>query len=318
MLGPLLFYFTGRRLVLYNKHRQSVPIVMDKFNRKAYFFINDSWMWRYVPFRSTSKWKYRIIYIILNFLRPHIILDINWINLKGGFYHLWAKNNRPSKYVVLQHGSYVGGIVTDIAHRYTHCDEFLTWGEHFTNYFVRVNCNKAVAIKTFGNPVFNKINRSSFKYPNKARIKKLLIAPSAVSLDRKLNYIELMSSLARTDLEVWFKPHSMQNKIGGDFDIPEEVSFYSGENLWSDFDFLISDISTMLLDACFFKKLALFFMPYHAESCFNNTVYARFMRNLANVDVEFESSEYLLGLVDVKAQENLFKFMVMNGDNKIV
>ena len=253
MLGPLLFYLFGRKLVLYNKHRQTFPIIHNEYNRKEYIFISDYWMWRYVPFRSSSKWKYRIIYLILSFLSPHLILDINWINLKGGFYHLWAKKNRPSKFVVLQHGSYAGGIVTDIAHRYTHCDEFLTWGDYFTDYFEKANCHKSIKIKTFGNPVYNEVNRTDLNYPNLDDIKKVLIAPSAVPADRKREYISLLNNLAKTNLELWFKPHNMQEKTGGVFDLPEAVQLYEGDNLWAHFDFLITDISSLLLDACYFK-----------------------------------------------------------------
>lgn len=256
--------------------------------------------------------------MVLNFLKPNIILDINWINLKGGIYHLWAKNNRPSKFVVLQHGSYVGGIVTDIAHRYAHCDEFLTWGDYFTNYFERVNCHKSVRIKTFGNPIFNEVGRNDFDYPIKEGVKKVLIAPSAVSADRISKYIHLMNSLVRTDLEIWFKPHNLQNRLGGNFNLPEGVILYSGNNLWADFELIISDISSILLDACFFKKFVLFFMPYHAEESFNNSLYSRFMLNIAELDVGISNVENLLTLVNLQAQEDLLRYMVHKGDNRLI
>lgn len=303
---------------MYNKHRQSNPVARNKFNRKAYIFISDTWIWRYVPFRSTSKWKYKIIYIILSFLKPHVILDINWINLKGGFYHLWAKKNRPSKFVVLQHGSYVGGIVTDIAHRYTHCDEFLTWGDYFTNYFEKVNCHKSVKIKTFGNPVYNEVDRNNLNYSKKEGIKKVLFAPSAVSSERKLKYIQFMVALARTDLEFWFKPHNMQVKIGGEFDIPVEVNLYKGDNLWSDFDLLISDISTILIDACFFKKHVLFFMPMHEDERFNNTLYAKYMLNLSDLVSSLDNKTSFYNLIDENVQEELFNVMIAASSNRLI
>ena len=318
MIGTLIYFCTGRKLVIYNKHRQTDPIIRDPDNRKAYIFLPDYRIWSNVPFRATSKMKYRVIYLILSILRPSIILDINWINLKGCLYHLWAKKNRPSKFVVVQHGSYVGGIVTDVAHRYTHCDEFLTWGDYFTRYFVALNSKKLVVINSFGNPIYNGVQRNNFSFPEVNKLEKILIVPSAVSDNRKSHYIIMISFLLDLGLQVWFKPHNMQEQIGGCLLLPEEVKLYDGKSILTDFELIVSDISTILLDACFYKRYVLFFMPEHENEWINNSVYAQHMINVSDRLYSIKDKNDLLDMISVRAQEDLFNCLINgNMNNKI-
>lgn len=318
MIGWWVKKLLGKELILYNPHRQSLPVATNEKNKQNFLFVSDKFFWRVIPFRSSNKWKFRFMFFFLNVINPKIILDINWIGTKGALYHLWAKKHRPSKFVVLQHGLYIGGIVTDIPHRYTCCDEFLTWGNYFTEYFTKVNAGKSVLVKTFGNSVYNELDRDVTGYPTRPNLARVLVAPSAVSADKKEAYIKLLNHLDMIGLEVFFKPHNMQFKIGGHFELPEFVKKGDVPKIWDEFDFLISDISSILMDAIYRKKRILFYMPEDIKGYHNSTYYSKYLSNIEASIFKVKSKQELIELVNIENQEKLLNSMITKGNNLIL
>uniref|UniRef100_UPI004047CFF3 hypothetical protein n=1 Tax=Flavobacterium sp. TaxID=239 RepID=UPI004047CFF3 len=99
-----------------------------KLIKESFTFFDIALIWKYIPFKTSDKRKYRIMYILLNVIKPRYILSMNWQSKRESLYMVWTSKYPKSKFLVIQHGSYVGGYVTDIAHRYAKCDVFLTWG----------------------------------------------------------------------------------------------------------------------------------------------------------------------------------------------
>jgi hypothetical protein len=99
-----------------------MPIAMNLVNRKVFYFIDISLFWKYIPFRTSDKRKHKIMYVILNLIQPKYILSMNWLTKRESLYKVWTKNHPESAFIVVQHGSYVGGVVTDIPHKFTKCD----------------------------------------------------------------------------------------------------------------------------------------------------------------------------------------------------
>ena len=124
MIAGLVKFLLGKKLVLYNRHRQTIPIIQNAANRKEFFFVEMSKIWGMIPLRSTQKAKFKVMYWILSLLNPTYIIDINWITSYQTLFLIWARKHKDSTFVVFQHGSYIGGIVTDKAHRFTKCDVF--------------------------------------------------------------------------------------------------------------------------------------------------------------------------------------------------
>src|SRR5690606_33488183 len=134
----------------------------------------------------------------------------NWISISHSLYMVYTKNRPDSKFIVVQHGTYIGGIVTDIAHKYAKCNIYYTWGDYFTRMFSEYNQRKSVKIEAFGNPVYNQFQRNDFSYKD-GFAECVLLAPSATSGKRLEYWLELGSLLADIGMKVSFKGHKFQS-----------------------------------------------------------------------------------------------------------
>lgn len=316
MIGSLLYLFTGKKLVLYNQHRQTIPIVENRHNRKSYIFLKDILLWKLIPLSSQNKYKFKFIYVILTLLNPRIILDINWINKKGALYHLWAKKNRPSLFMVVQHGSYIGGIITDNAHKYAHCDVFLTWGDYFTKEFKRLNSKKNLNVVTFGNPVLNCENRSDLMYRQDHK-KKILIAPSGIKGERLRATYQLIKNLEVLGFEVFFRPHRFQNirfeSLSDEMCIDNRI--LRDILLSQDYDFIVSDHSSILIDAIYFKNFVVYFSaPGELREYLNNN-YTKYLCNTYFKNEDWCSEEAIYQIPNAVHQEKLLDSMIFCGNN---
>jgi hypothetical protein len=205
----------------------------------------------------------------------------------------------------MQHGAYVGGIVADNNHKYMRCDKFLVWGEYFKKLFKSYNKQRHNDILVFGNPIYNSISRTRFKYPS--NIDQILIALSYMDDEKLASYARVFKQLCRKHTKIFIKYHNQQiRKFEHESNKEIKGNFASIVN---QFDLIIVDHSTVLLDAIFFKKNVIFINFDRRE-----TVYDQFLKNHFNT-LEGDSFS-LKALVDQKAQEELFHYMISMKNNK--
>ncbi len=317
MLGSITKFFFNKEIVLYNRHRQTLPIVHNASNKSDFLFFEIGRLWRFIPVKSDNKWKFRCMYLLLSAIGPKYILDINWISSGHRLYDLWCRRNPGSRFVVVQHGSYVGGIVTDIPHRYAHCQVFLCWSDYFGDLFGRYNEGKPTDIRVFGNPVYNLTDRSPYQY-RKPSGNRILLAPSGVKAERLVQLTAFKDRLEALGFVVDLKEHNFQtrkfeeikgfNKISGDiYDILRTHAY----------DIVVSDHSSCLLDAIFFKNHVLFFSPESDMRAYYDNLYRRYLVNAASLLDQITSREALFDLLDTSAQEQLFSHFVAAGDNRL-
>lgn len=326
LINSIVKFISGKEIILYDKHRQTNPLATNQINKKKYFFIDVGLIWKYIPFRTSDKRKHRIMYVILNIINPKFIISINWISARESLYKVWTKKHTNSKFIVIQHGAYVGGVVVDldVDHRYTKCDVFLTWGQYFTNEFTKRNSLKKVKIINFGNSIYNTYNRGLSSYKNNNN-NKIVVLPSALDKENTIHFTALIKKLQELKFEVILKEHGKQGTEKDDkgvFKYPslEGVTKLSGD-LYSilennDFDFIISDHSSSLLDAIFFKNKVLYFDPNNKVNGYE-TNYSNFLVNLFDVDFGSISKDSFYELISVENQEALFNDMIYLGNNQI-
>jgi len=323
MLNFVCKYILKKDIVLYKPHRQTFPIISNEINQSNYIFINLYSIWKLIPFSSKNKMKFKVMYLILNIINPKLIIDINWITIWESLYLVWTKNHKKSKFIVVQHGSYVAGVVNDVAHKYTKCDVFLIWGNYFKELFENYNKNKRTQIISFGNPVYNTKNRDNLRYSNN-NTGNVLIAPSAINQERLSFYSDLFKKIEMLGFNVFVKTHAKQgtNKIlsGNKISYPvlEGVNVID-KNLEevlkkNNFDFIISDHSTSLLDAIFFKNKVLYFSPMNHKEITENH-YSKYLVNIFDDYKKFKTKEEIYSLLSIKNQESLFSSMINAGDN---
>jgi hypothetical protein len=316
MIGLLLWFFFKKELVLFTEHRQTYWLVNNPLNQKNYIFLRVSPFWKVIPFKSTNKTKHRIMYLLLSILNPRLIISVNWLTQRESLYRVWTKNHPQSRFVVVQHGSYQGGIVTAPSHRYTKCDVFLTWGKYFVEMFSNYNPGKKVDIVCFGNTVYNDKNRCQFQYPQR-EVRKIILAPSFCDEYKKEQLHLFYNQLVTLGYEVGIKPHSKQNLAGLGFSYgttvnESSVSFLSKQT----YDIVITDYSTVLIDAVFFKNRVLFFSPY-TDKEETSTYYSQYLKNVFNSRQEITTKDFLEQLVCIEKQEALFESMVFMGTNNL-
>lgn len=318
MIGSLLNIVLKKDLIIYHKHRQTNPIIKNKANKEKFIFFEITKLWRLIPFRSYDKRKYKVMYIFLLFLQPRFILAVNWITQYESLYKVWSQKRKERKFIVIQHGSYIGGVVTDIAHKYTKCDIFLTWGDYFTNQFKSLNSKKKTTIKSFGNPVYNQFNRVLFNYKLK-RTYKILLAPSGIKGLRLNELYGLEKKLTSLGFTVCLKEHNFQErrfeKIKGIKKINSDIFELLQLN---DFDLIITDHSSLMLDGIYFKNKMLFFScPDNEHNELTNNNFTIYLKNLFLYVSRIESKEDLYNFIDIEKQELLFMNMVAMGQNTL-
>lgn len=324
MFNKIIKLLTGKEIILYNKHRQVAPLVTNGFNRKKFWFIPIGIIWKYIPFKTSDKRKHRIMYFLLNCIHPKYILSMNWQSQRESLYKVWTNRNSNSKFIVVQHGAYVGGIVTDIPHKFTKCDIFLTWGSYFVEQFKAYNSLKKVEIVNFGNPIYNMYDRENFEYKDN-NSNKVLIIPTALDKNDILHFYELLKRLKDVGFQVVVKEHNKQGKekdINDNLKYPsiEGVNKITGE-LYSilkdnDYDFIISDHSSSLLDTIFFKNKVIYFDPNNNTKGYT-TNYSKYLTNLYLNDLNSMNKHSFYELVDLENQELLFGNMITTGTNLI-
>lgn len=258
------------------------------------------------------------MYVIFNVLQPKCILGINWIGQTDSLYMVWTTKNPKSKFIVVQHGSYVGGVVTDSAHKYTKCDIFYTWGAYFTNSFKKINDGKKTKILSFGNPVYNTIVRKDISYST-SRNQKILLAPSGIKGRRLEELFLLKEKLLSLGFKVYLKQHNMQESHFQKITDFKKIKANIFELLKSnEFDIIITDHSSLMLDGIFFKQNMIFFsLPEDdfLEATKNN--YTNFLDNLYFKYKDLSNKEALYSCIDIDAQERLLNDMIEFGDNRI-
>ena len=267
MISTLIKLITKKQIVLFDKHRHTMPIAMNLVNRKVFYFIDISLFWKYIPFRTSDKRKHKIMYVILNLIQPKYILSMNWLTKRESLYKVWTKKHTNSKFIVIQHGAYVGGVVvdSDIDHRYTKCDVFLTWGEYFVEQFKSYNSRKKVSIVKFGNPIFNDYNRADYKY-NEGKSNKILLLPTALDKENLEIFNTLINKLRALHFDITVKTHAKQGNKELNNDGSPRFPKMSNLNCLTgplypllqnnDYDFIISDHSTSLTKAFFFNQFS--------------------------------------------------------------
>lgn len=255
--------------------------------------------------------------VFLGLLAPKIILDVNWISAYHTFYKAWTKKNRRSKFVVLQHGSYIGGIVSDKAHRYTKCDVFLTWGDYFTGLFRGFNAGKRVAIVNFGNPIFNQFKRSAFQYSEREN-RSVLLAPSVINETRLKSLLSFYRYLTDAGYNVCLKEHKLQSAYGTEIaDVPKDTTGIFQLLQEKTYDIIITDHSSVLLDAIFFKNKVLIFSDPDSVEEFKHNVFTQYLGNLYDDFTQKTLNENLYEKVNLGQQEALFQAMVHCSDNNL-
>jgi hypothetical protein len=323
LIKTLLTLITAKELILYDKHRQTEPLRTYSYNKQKFWFVDVNKIWKCIPFKTSDKRKHRIMYFILNIIQPKYILSMNWISARESLYKVWTANHANSSFIVIQHGSYVGGVVRDIPHKYTKCDVFLTWGTYFTNEFIKNNSHKKVLIKSFGNTIYNAFNRENFTYKS-GRNGKILLLPTALDHENVLYFNLLLNMLKYLDFEIFVKEHAKQGtekdkngnikypNIEGIGKIKDELYQLLQHN---DFDFIISDHSSALLDAIFFKNKVLYFDPNNQID--DATNYSNYLVNLFEEELDTCTKDNLYGLISITKQETLFNNMIKLGTNAL-
>jgi hypothetical protein len=316
MLNAIIYSLVGKNIVFYNKHRQTALFPLT--NNAKYLFIDPKFLFKSTfIFGRKSKLRYRVMAAILTLFSPVYIIDINWIARQQTLYLQWCKRNRHSKFIVLQHGTYVGGVITDIPHRYAKCNVLLCWSNYFFNEFMRYNVGKEISIRVWGNPIYNGHNRERLTY-KMADPETILIATSVVTGTRKAKLEEFIGRLTAMGFKVLVKEHSFQRKLSTGIDAGEEIhdELYSVLSTQR-YDLVVSDVSTSLLDSIFFKNRTLFFSPFGELVAYTENIYADFMTNIANDAVRITCKEDLLYHIDVERQEELLRFLVTPGNNRL-
>ena len=327
MLNFIIKMLFKKKIILFTKHRQTLPIINNYINKRHFIFINLIYLWRLIPISGKFKIKYKLMYLILNIINPKYILTINWISKWESLYKVWTKNHPSSKFIVVQHGSYWGGIVIDVKHRYTKCDIFLTWGNYFTQIFDNYNKSKNVKIISFGNPVYNQFERNKIRPKNNNNGKILLMFTSVESYQIEY-YNRIIHHLKQLGFDIYLKPHNFQGKkvkinkeeilfpnIMGVKKIEDDTISLLNEN---DFDFIVSDISTVLLDAIFFKNKVIFFAPNQKYRENNKNRYSEYLENIYFRMDEIKEKKDLYKFINFEAQEKLLKEMVDKGNNLLI
>lgn len=321
MLNYIIFKISGKELILYDSHRNTTPIVNNAENRKHFVFWNIAILWKLIPLKNKHKEKHQIMFALLTVLNPKYILSMNWLSKRESLYKVWTAKNPQSKFIVVQHGGYVGGVVTDVPHKYTKCDIFLTWGPFFKDQFTKYNALKNVEILSFGNPVYNTYNRENFEY-KLTQAKSILLLPTALN-DANVKHINnLIKKLKALNFNVTLKEHSKQ---GTEKDNNGDIKYPSIENIDkiegalypilqnNNFDFIICDHSSSLIDTIFFKNKVLYFDPNNMNGY--KTRYSDYLPNLFLQDINRMSATDLYDLIDIAQQELLLLNMVTTGNN---
>lgn len=317
MLNKILKFWLGKELVLYSSHRNSQPIVDDVNNKKKFVFIPYNFFFRFIPFKHYDKRKYIVLYHILLLLSPKYILSINWIGREAAVFKLWSVKQPSSKSVVIQHGGYIGGIVTDIPHRHVHCDVFWVWGDYFKQQFEHYNQGKNVSIIARGNPIYNSFDRQSFQY-SATKTGKVLLAPSGIKGERLNALYKLHLKLLEMGFDVYLKEHRFQSEKYAEIKNIKKITGDTYAILRENkYDFIVCDHGSIMLDAIFFKNHVLFFSASGTLHEYTENCYTTFLKNMHDEMKSIKEKAHVYSLIEIKAQEQLFQKMITLNSNNL-
>lgn len=317
MINSLVKYFLSKELVIFNPHRNSDALLNEE-NRKNYVFFDPKLIWRFTfIFGRNSKLRYQVFAAFLNFLKPIAIIDINWITHLHTLYFVWCKK-KNSLFIVIQHGAYVAGVVTDKPHRIIKCNVFLVWSHYWKQMFEVLNEGKKFKCIVFGNPIYNIVNRSELLYNDKPGLK-VLIAPTVLEGERYKKYHDLLDKLLNMGFEVYVKEHKYQSRLYMSIEAEHKVDKNFLEIMQSqDFDLVITDISTAMLDIIYYKNRVIYYSPPGNLDAYTENVYSQFLNNLIFDIDSINCAEDIFNYVDIESQEKLLDFLVQRGNNKLL
>lgn len=317
MISGIIFFLTGKRLVLFNRHRNSVPLLQLP-EAHAYYFLSPWPIWKLTAIVGRSaKRRYWLMALFLNFINPHHIVDINWITRLHTLYFVWCRKN-SKKFIVIQHGTYVAGIVTDIPHRIVKCQVFLVWSQYWKELFLKYNSGRRFECIVYGNPVFNSIDRSQYQYDTRPSGKKVLLAPSLMQDDRYTMTQQLIDLLEKIGYELYLKEHPYQGSWYKLLTCNRKVSGSMMDHLISrQYDFVITDVSTAMNEIIFTKNNAVFFSPPGKYDYYVENLYSRYCRNLALELDQLQNAGDLAQFVDVNRQEQLLGDIAVLQNNNL-
>ncbi len=300
-------------ILLYTKHRQTIPILQE--NKEDFVLIDFDQLWKILRIfgkTRTSKLRAKVYFVLLKVLKPEIILDINWIGRVAMIHHLYSKKYNV-KLVAVQHGFYTGGHISNRFpegrwHKMARCTHFWIWSDCIKSEVVENRANFIVN----GNPLYNTLFGFKNPYRKIEKVETILILPTSFvvgdeqKLD-KLNYV--IDCLVLNGYQVYIKFHHM-NQIFPNKDqvkILENIDVYS-VLLKQEFDLVIADHSTTLLDALFFNNFVSF-CNFHQSS---NTLYEKF---LGELNVEFIEDEMIkiISSNRIEQQTNFLNYLGLNG-----
>lgn len=310
MINQLLNSLFKKQIILYEKHRHISPII-NTINKQDYFFIPLKNVWILFSFFGRGKLRSKVFYVFLKIVNPKFILSVNWISKRQILYYLWAKINNKD-FIVVQHGSYVGGKITDNAHKYARCTKMLCWSEYFKLTFEENNIGKKVRFINFGNSVYNCLNRPK-EYKEYKKTESILLLPTFMNDDDVFkDYLFFIKKLKKLNYKVTIKQHNFQIKnkpINGFNSINGNIYKLLSER---NFDLIISDHSSALLDAIFFKNRVLY---YNTSKKNMSNIYSDYFHNLSELELNNLTNNTLESFLNISKQEELFEKLA-NGHTK--
>lgn len=301
MLNRLISFLFNKQIIIYENHRNVAPL-LNNFNKHKFIFISANPIWKILTVLGNRKLRDKAVLLVLKVVNPVAILSMNWISNRQHVYFLFAKQKKR-EFIVVQHGSYVGGIIKDEAHKFAKCTTMLCWSKFFTDTFTLLNPNTITKFINYGNPVYNMYNRATFTY-NEAPIKNILCLPTYMKEEYVLKrFKKLYDKLLSLGYNVVVGEHSFQKRLNPLSNV--NVSNTRSLELLkkNEFDLVISDHSSALLDAIFFKNKVLYFNA-HLENTENK--YSEYLLNINTLKIEEITQDILLNTINIKDQELLF------------
>lgn len=310
MINRFVKFFSGRDIILIDPHRNSKPIIEDKYNQSKYIFIDPKWIVKSTAiFGRRSKIRYRLMGMLLTVIDPLYIIGINWILRLETLYYVWCRNH-GKKFIVIQHGTHDAGEIIDEDHRIVKCQTFLVWSEYFKQIAKEDNPNRNFECIVFGNPVFNQYDRDQFSYKNGFG-KKILVAVSVIWNKRLETLNRFLEKLEKMGFDVTLKEHAMQNSMAEAIPFKKKIGGYLYPMLIEKhFDLVVTDISTVMNDVIFFKNKAIFFSPEGEKKVYTENIYAKYLRNIASNIDDLNAPDDVYDFVDLASQEKLLRYMV--------
>jgi len=309
MINSIYKSILGKDIIIFNPHRNSNPLVNES-TKQNYAFFNPLFIWKMSAMLGrNTKLRYRFVAAILTFINPITIIDINWTDRKHSLYFAWCKRNEK-KFIVLQHGIYYAGMMSDIREKYTNCTTHLVWGKHFKQLRERDNPGKNCEFIIYGNPVYNQYDRNLFTY-KKQPGNDILVAISVIGGKRLKTLIDFLDKLEMHGFNVTIKEHNLQSKKSKAIQGHNKIN----ENLYNlveeqRFDYIVTEVSSAMTDIIFFKNQAIYFSPESTDHYHTHNVYEEYLVNIATRKGFFTDRKDLLNQISIESQENLLNYLI--------